>query len=536
MNQDFSSQVRTMLLRLQPGQDPALIAAFLASARGASCMTAFETLLIHELNEYQHFHMAQAAKAASARPPVAPMPAPAMAAAMSEAPSPEVPAHETIPPSEPAMPTPERPALLFRLQNGRVGEPYAQPLMRIPSDAPPVVLLDLTLPPELGLLVNLTNAHVAGCPALAGEFDLALRYHFAADAPDQERQASVKLLINPDPKSLWKDLPSDRSAPFWRADAAAQWVQGSELSMIAASKRGRSHAHVGSFRDDDFALSHLPDSGWYCAVVADGAGSAKYARRGASIVCQQAMHYLEQSLNGPQGEAVAQAAANFHAARALHLQESAPEKPAQAQSPAPEPAPLQQGRQQLHHQLYQTVGYAAYHAVKAIVGESTQPHLQASYQDFSTTALITACRRFPFGVLCAAYWVGDGALGIYSKTGGIQLLGEADGGEYSGQTRFLNQAEVTQDALLRRTRFALVDDFTALMLMTDGVSDPKFETEAKLAQAAGWDSLWQELEQATGLPLVQPGIEQRLLAWLDFWSTGNHDDRTLAIILPGAAV
>jgi hypothetical protein len=518
MNQDFSNQVQAMLLLRQPAQDPALIEAFLASARGASCMTAFETLLTHELNEFQHFQIAQAAKAAKAAnvsPPAAPMPA-----------------SETMPPSEPAMPTPERPALLFRLQNGRVGEPYAQPLIPIPSDAPPVVLLDLTLPPELGLLANLANAHVAGCPVLAGEFDLALRYHFAADAPDQERHASVKLLINPDPKSLWKDLPSDRNAPFWRADAAAQLVQGSELSIIAASKRGRSHAHVGSFRDDDFALSHLPDSGWYCAVVADGAGSAKYARRGASIVCQQAMHYLEQSLNGPQGEAVAQAAANFHAARALHLQAPA----SQTQSPAPEPAPLQQARQHLHHQLYQTVGYAAYHAVKAIVGESAaQPDLQASYKDFSTTALITACRRFPFGVLCAAYWVGDGALGIYSKTGGIQLLGEADGGEYSGQTRFLNQAEVTQDALLRRTRFALVDDFTALMLMTDGVSDPKFETEAKLAQAAGWDSLWQELEQATGLPLVQPGVEQRLLAWLDFWSTGNHDDRTLAIILPGAA-
>lgn len=26
------------------------------------------------------------------------------------------------------------------------------------------------------------------------------------------------------------------------------------------------------------------------------------------------------------------------------------------------------------------------------------------------------------------------------------------------------------------------------------------------------------------------GIDQQLLQWTDFWSRGNHDDRTLAII------
>lgn len=42
--------------------------------------------------------------------------------------------------------------------------------------------------------------------------------------------------------------------------------------------------------------------------------------------------------------------------------------------------------------------------------------------------------------------------------------------------------EIFKDAtaLYQRLRFYIVDDFTALFLMSDGVSDPKFETDANL--------------------------------------------------------
>jgi hypothetical protein len=51
-----------------------------------------------------------------------------------------------------------------------------------------------------------------------------------------------------------------------------------------------------------------------------------------------------------------------------------------------------------------------------------------------------------------------------------------DGGEFSGQTRFLTMREVIADGseMLRRIKFKLFDKFTMLALMTDGISDPKF--------------------------------------------------------------
>ena len=41
----------------------------------------------------------------------------------------------------------------------------------------------------------------------------------------------------------------------------------------------------------------------------------------------------------------------------------------------------------------------------------------------------------------------------------------------------------------------IVPDFTALFLMTDGVSDPKFETDANLKSYDKWNELWLTLKR-----------------------------------------
>ena len=67
-----------------------------------------------------------------------------------------------------------------------------------------------------------------------------------------------------------------------------------------------------------------------------------------------------------------------------------------------------------------------------------------------------------------------------------------------------------------------------MVLMTDGVSDPKFETDAGLKLLMHWQLLWQDL----ATPLAAPAPDAALLDWLDFWSRGNHDDRTIALLIP----
>ena len=403
----------------------------------------------------------------------------------------------------------DRPPVSFHLRNARQSEPYREEIALEPANAQ-VRLVSVQIPGDFGLKCNLQTRLVEGIPAKTGDVSFVVNYRFTDDQPEVVRVAQLGMYINPDPKLLWKDLPSDRSDPLWKDDEDKQLLCGSERRVIAARKRGRSHAHVGSCCDDDFFMHHNSDLGWYVAIVADGAGSAKSSRLGSRVAVRTAGSFLKQALAGEVGEKVVSAVTLFQSAQdgegeAAHIA--------------------------VHHALFATVGYAAHGAMKALFDEAQKrSDIIQSVKDLSTTLLIGIARKFGAQWLCAAYWVGDGAVGVYRNDGTVELLGEVDAGEYSGQTRFLDANEVSQEALLKRTRFTLCDDFTAFILMTDGVSDPIFETEDRLAAGEAWRDLWNDLEAKVNLSKNDDQADIRLLEWLDFWSQGNHDDRTIALI------
>jgi serine/threonine protein phosphatase PrpC len=182
-----------------------------------------------------------------------------------------------------------------------------------------------------------------------------------------------------------------------------------------------------------------------------------------------------------------------------------------------------------------TISSAVFAAYKAIEKEAQEQ--QYAIKDFATTLILSICKKFEYGWFVAAWWVGDGGIGIYDKdTQYLKILGEPDGGEFAGQTRFLTMPNIIQQELYDRMKFEIVKDFTALILMTDGVTDPKFETDANLNQLEQWQALWDDLngKNEDGMKVDfnddnEQSAEQ-LLKWLDFWSKGNHDDRTIAIL------
>lgn len=484
---------RAKLMRNDSQLDPLLINEFLDCPAYLRLSTVFDQYLAKSMASFL------AKRAVQSNEPAVPEPAQAETGS-------EMTANNSV----------SHPPLSFRLPNARVGEPYSEVPMPLQPQAQALVFLELIIPPELGLYAHLSSGTLSGTPLLGGDFEIKIRFHLAGETQQYYSQAS--LLVNQNPKSMWKDLPSDQSDIFWKPDQQCSIVKGGDFRLIAASKRGRSHAHIGSFRDDDYLIAQVTGSAWCIAVVSDGAGSAQYSRRGSQIICRNAAEHLQRTLESDIGLAADEAAKAFHSARSS--------KPL-------DPARIDAAYQQLHARLFVTVGHAAHHAVTAIHKElADYPGLNAAYKDFSSTAIISACRRFPFGTLCVTYWVGDGAAAVYSKSGGVTLLGDADSGEFSGQTCFLDNNEVTASALSKRTRFALVDQMTALILMTDGVSDPMFETPADLSRSSKWDELWQQLELQAGLGEQAENSPQRLLSWLDFWSQGNHDDRTIVLILP----
>lgn len=353
---------------------------------------------------------------------------------------------------------------------------------------------------------------VKGIPLEAGSFDFKLCYKYKGWINGKPILArNFTIAINPDPRTLWKDIPTPTDIEYFKADYATDYVQviseGGEpqKDMVAASKRGRSHAHEGRARDDDFRLYHCDNTGWYVMAVADGAGSAKYSREGSRIACDTVINHCKNKLS---------VAGDFEEYIRILQEEETPEN-----------------RKWVGDNIYDIVGNAAFKAHKAINEKAKEKG--ASPKDYSTTLLLAICKKFDFGWFVASFWVGDGAMCIYDKERQyFKLLGTPDGGEYAGQTRFLTMPEIFSDAksFYGRLKFSIEKDFTALLLMSDGISDPMFETDANLNKIEKWNDLWENIGKEVELVDDNSESQYQLLKWLDFWSPGNHDDRTIAIL------
>lgn len=346
--------------------------------------------------------------------------------------------------------------------------------------------------------------YFSGTPSQHGEHTFIITL-----VTDQEEiQHQIRWVVNPDPKSLWKNLPSDTSKPFWKPDSDSKSLEVQGRRLVAASQRGRSHGHEGSCRDDDFQITYLEDVGWYLIAVADGAGSSKFSRRGAQVAVTAALKHMEDSVRSERVQILADAL------------------PKDGED-------IATNREVMTGFVWEAVGNAAFTAYKAIERE-TESVPGSVMKDFATTLLLGAVKEFPgHGWVAMTYWVGDGGIGVYDAQGpSVKILGNPDEGEFAGQTRFLTMSDLwTPDELIKRLRIRLFPSFTGMIWMTDGITDPIFQTDNNLNDASRWSGFWDSLEQEAGLREPEVGVAQeKLLQWMDFWSQGNHDDRTLAVL------
>lgn len=331
-----------------------------------------------------------------------------------------------------------------------------------------------------------------------GEHSFPLDYTY-----DKERvhRKKLVLLVNSDPKSLWKEIEPSADLPYAKAHKATQQINGNGYKIIAASRRGRSHAHEGTFRDDDFAIT-AADNGWDILIVADGAGSAEFSRQGSKLACEVGIKFLEEKINEllePKFAELIKTAAT------------------------------ETGAKEIKNILYQVLCGAAFAAYKRIEQEAKDK--EKALKDFSTTFLTAIVRRFEGGTFVAAFGIGDGAIGVLHGES-VELMNFPDGGEFSGQTRFLTMRELIGDGgeMLRRVKFGVFKKFSSLVLMTDGISDPKFGTDNNLLSTEKWHEFGKDLLSELDVRQKNENAAEQLYNWMDFWSQGEHDDRTLAIL------
>ena len=285
----------------------------------------------------------------------------------------------------------------------------------------------------------------------------------------------------------WQKVePTDQSDPTTH-EAHDEAILEGPWRLAAASVRGKLHAHRGGWREDAFrhGVAHAVDGTYSVVVVSDGAGSAPLSRVGSNLLCQTALDYLISTLG-----------------------QSAPLS-ADAKTLAERDLPP----------LRSVLVESARLALQTLRDEAARRNRPLS--DFAATFLVLVRREWNGAQLCAALQAGDGGIALWNQDDSLTILGEADHGAQSGETRFLISSGMEAE-LPARVKFSIRPNLHAVAVFTDGISDDYFpETER-------YPDLFR-----TVLPLVEgqnalsPGAA--LLDWIDYDKKGSADDRALVL-------
>ncbi|RBQ08678.1 PP2C family serine/threonine-protein phosphatase [Pedobacter miscanthi] len=404
------------------------------------------------------------------------------------------------------------------IPNATVAKPYQATLDFNQSEFQEISFVEFEGLDQYGLSFNPEFKRIEGTPKQSGDFKVKMNFKVLGEDENSALHTKIlSLLINANPKSLWKNIASDdqkdaawKEENYWKADQVEDFRQLGDKHIVVSSKRGRSHANIGAFREDDYAFKHFEANGWSIVCVADGAGSAKLARQGSKLACRAVVEYFEQHFTDDNLKSFDKTLFHHH----------------------------QQGgdNQQISHFVYNNLSKAAYYAHKQI--EEFADGIEQPLKDFHSTLIFALFKKFDFGYAILTFGVGDCPIGLLNKDlTEIKLMNWLDVGEFSGGTRFITMPEIfSSEKFPTRFGFTLTDDFSYLMLMTDGIYDAKFVVEANLEKLENWKTFVDDLKgnnedrASVNFDAANQEIANQLSAWMDFWSPGNHDDRTLAII------
>ncbi|WP_126971933.1 PP2C family serine/threonine-protein phosphatase [Gynurincola endophyticus] len=391
---------------------------------------------------------------------------------------------------------------------------------------PNIVIKEIKNIDSIGLNFDAEAVSVYGVPLLANSVELYLSFYNKNDENQSEDIKTVTLLVNADPKDLWNNIPSDKNLRYAKGDMECFVGSFLDRKIVIASTRGRSHAHEGLSRDDHFCSKDLLN-GWSIISVADGAGSAKYAREGSRIATESIVELFNNETILLELDHL------IH----LYFSDSNHEDLSIKTD-----NPFDTGEDTLEKEKIKikssiiNILYKSVRSLHTLLSDYAKQE-SISIKDLNTTLIFTLIKKFDFGYAVLSFGVGDCPINVISKDfNEVKLLNMLDVGEFGGGTRFITMPEIFNNPSMS-SRFAIhkFQDFSKIFLMTDGIYDAKFVTENKLEDLDTWKAFMDDLnginEDQFKVDFDNDiNIEIDLLKWMDFWSKGNHDDRTLAII------
>jgi hypothetical protein len=277
---------------------------------------------------------------------------------------------------------------------------------------------------------------------------------------------------------IWKYLPIPENEPEPHTEYDYQSAKLSEgLKLIGARVRGKMHKHEGTNCDDWFEFS--VNGQWTIIAVSDGAGSKKLSRIGAKESCQAAVKYLSDTLKNHQ---IKERSTKEELSNDL-------QRNSYWKFPGADIEFVQKTLHEAMQKAYDAVENKANACRNLVPYYKVLGNREAEIKDFSATLLLAIHttikvgeESYNFVLTCQ---VGDGMLAAISQEGRLKLLGQADSGDYGGQTEFLtSKSKLEKNNLIQKT-FFFPGNLKCLMVMTDGVADNYFPNDPGMLELYG---------------------------------------------------
>jgi len=354
-----------------------------------------------------------------------------------------------------------------------------------------------------------------GCEEITHELDLLLTCNMDPELRwkeiERDQSDNEPVVSEEDGFSLAKMAEALRSAAngsgvrnpdavFSKPNRVSRRQKSEDFDLAYASIRGRSHIRTGSFREDDVEARFFLDGKAVAIVVSDGAGSAPLSRRGSCVVTAVGIKCL------------------------IEL----------GQKLVVEPEALN-GRSQFAVDAFAAVVQSIRSQIEfeADCIKEQRPGFLA--KEMYATFLAALVLPTASGHVLLTYSAGDGAIGLGLAGDASGIKCSPDHGQSAGQTLFiLNKGA---DDAEKRLIFTKLPESYALLLMSDGVSDPRIQHGEELKPDI-WNQLTDELKPLVRQEPLNHDAERvetykergALCTWLDSYEKGHHDDRTIAVL------
>lgn len=277
-----------------------------------------------------------------------------------------------------------------------------------------------------------------------------------------------------------------------------QWKQSSDGysdgkvfkngKILGAVVRGRSHKQNAVYCDDSFKFS-VENENWQIVVVSDGVGAALLSRFGSDAAVKAATNILANGLKSINFKGLsisdAEQKGNSHSLypniKKVFFEAFIAAKTAIEKLKDDDNRAADINRRSVDNSFRRDSNNRN---AKRIQNANSGQLVELLTKDYACTLLAFAVTDVEYEKpdgqkvavkLIASCAVGDGMIGVLRKPtlphNAMELMGDADGGQYRGQVVPLTSFPLNQDVIFHRTRIDLVGNVIAVAAMTDGVSE-----------------------------------------------------------------